>query len=224
MAFALISSVIAGSVGGTGFTSGSIDTSGASILIATATDYPAVTEGAITDSKGNTWTQAVSVSNGSSSRDRILYSTNPTVGSGHTFSFSAPAGSTYGTIIVMAFSGAALASPFDQSNSNTGGNSTTIQPGSVTPTEDNELVITVCGLYPNEAPTLSIDGGFTIAQQNTYDDGDHYGAGAAYLIQTTAAAANPTWTATSNQLLVSAIATFKAESVSTFIPKIMWFQ
>lgn len=74
-------------------------------------------------------------------------------------------------------------------NSGTG---TSVQPGSLTPSVDNSLVVTVCGAY---AGTITLSGGSGYTTPSTItQDSHHIGIGVAYKAQTTAAAENPTWT------------------------------
>ena len=212
-----ISVVASVGAGGTqyGVTSSSLDTTGADLLICVASWYYAVNStDTMSDSKGNTWT-ALTLSGTTTSRCRIFYSTNsPTVGSGHTFTFS-PGGSgagyaIYPSINVLAVSGAHATSPFDQQNTNSG-SGTSLSTGSVTPTENSELLI--AGIVRGQANSASIDGGFTISSQVNYNGGMNMGGALAYLIQSTAAAANPSFSRISNDSLSrTVIATFKAAS------------
>lgn len=197
-----------------GVTSGdssSIDTTGADLLVMLGASFILPT---LSDSKSNTWNHLTSQSTGAlhEARTRISYAWNPTVGTGHVFSWDyAGYGNT--TLIVLAFSGALTASdPFDNENgANTNSNVSTIQPGSMTPTEDNCVVVSACGFGTGTSGLISIDGGFTIAQQDDATGSDIPGSAGAYLIQTTAAAANPTFTSASGTAPASAvIASFKA--------------
>lgn len=139
----------------------------------------------------------------------LFYCANPTTSASHTFQTDDP---DYPAICVAAFADTAVA-PADQTSQATATDATTIQPGSITPAEGNELVITaVC----YEVLTVSINGAFTITDQVSALGGTSEGLALAYLIQTSAAAVNPTWTAAgsptlggSNDLAV-VMATFKS--------------
>jgi len=97
-----------------------------------------------------------------------------------------------------------VATPLDQVNQfGSTGSVSTIQAGSVTPGETNELVLCGLGSFFSGTP-LSIDGGFTITDQQP----GAYSAAMAYLIQTSIAAANPTWSGLSYRSS-AAIATYK---------------
>lgn len=143
---------------------------------------------------------------------RLYYSQGGTFGSGHTATISGCA--DIATIAITTFSGVA-SSPFDVQNG-TGCDGTTGHPncqtGSVTPSVNNELVITGAVEY-NDDVGMTIDSGFTLAVD------DHgivtLSSAIAYLIQTTATAENPTWTThttATTRIQAVAIATFKAAS------------
>lgn len=190
MAFSLISH--AGSA--TGVTSG-IDTTGANLIIINDSFFGG--SSTPTDSKGNIWTGLTGQGVGGRAV-RLYYCYNPTVGSGHTFTSTA----AFSSIQVQAWSGSA-ASPFDQENGGVG----VLQPGSITPTEDNELL--VVGLSHSDGTvTQSINGGFTIPPGNDIANSGNDGGAMAYLVQTSAAAANPAWSPGTNARTV--IASFKA--------------
>lgn len=164
-----------------------INTTGANLLVVVVGSGGAGTS--FSDSYSNTWSTADSnaTTDGSAA---LYYCYNPTVGTGHTFSL----GIGYGGVCFAAFSGSA-SSPLDQHlASNTSDLSVlTYQPGSVTPTTAGQLIIS--GLSIGKTSTaISIDSGFTIIDTAQGTSGSTYGASLAYLVQTTAAAANPTWT------------------------------
>jgi hypothetical protein len=105
MAIALVSSLTA-TPGGSGGTTAALDTSGANLLILSVSWYTINTANpsTISDSKGNTWT-ALTRRNSPSGHfaHRLWYATNPTVGTGHTFTVTASA-DQYPAILVYAFS------------------------------------------------------------------------------------------------------------------------
>lgn len=207
-AYAAITLINHAAAGGTAntVTTGAIDTTGANLIVIGVT-FDTTAARTISDNKGNTWTPLTNTTS-SSAGAQLYYAINPTVGSGHTFSNTGS--SNFSSIFVEAFSGVATGG-FDQQNGSTN-SATTIQPGSVTPGQDNEVVVTFLGFNSAGTP-VSINGGFT--QSDTainFSSGAHYGAGMAYLIQTTATAANPTWTRTNTQTNSTRIATFKASA------------
>jgi hypothetical protein len=164
-----------------------------------------------TDSKSNTWTALTAGSVLGGALTQIYFAASPTVGSGHTFTLTET--SRDPTLCILALSGAAAA-PFDQE---TGANSAfglTGQPGSVTPAEANSLIVQGVGFHTAQAAGISINGGYVFGgDADDYTDfaAEHKGTGLAYLIQTTATATNPTWTAGSqNTTFVMRAAVFKA--------------
>lgn len=204
MAFTRIVSVTAGSIGAGTVTSGNIDTTGVDFFVMVIGNEAAIT---VSDSKGNTWTNT-NASAGNFPRVRTFYSVPTSVGTGHNFTVAGIAAQSF---VLVGFSGG-NASPLDQISAHNSTSTTTDQPGSIAPTEANELVIagTTWGT-PTGNDISSIDGGFTTEASVTFLSGNHYGAALSYLIQTTATAANPTSNVVSSSNEVSTnIVSFKA--------------
>src|SRR6266478_65117 len=144
--------------------SGSINTTGADfIIIAIADSYWGST--ALTDSKSNTWIPLTSYSAADKSRIWLYYCLNPIIGAGHTFTATAT-GTSYPSLYVQAWSGANLISAYDTINGANSGGATTLAPGSITPAENNELIITALCSESLSGP-YSVDSGFTITDQAT---------------------------------------------------------
>jgi hypothetical protein len=189
MAFTFLTAVGAQSANTTTATTAGIDTSGAGLLVV----YTAADNGmdaVVTDSYGNTWSSAI---DGSMAPDsRFFYCISPSVGTGHTFTVSDNLGNArLPSIAVLAFSVSGVA-VFDQ-ESRVQTNGTTAQPGSITPSEDNALVVQgITFVLGGGVPT--IDGAYAIEYSAAYSASVANGIAAAYDIQTTAAATNPTWT------------------------------
>jgi hypothetical protein len=193
-----------------GGTSGSIDTTGADTLFGCVSRLAGDTP-TFSDSKSNTWTsiraQADTGGGGLVATEFYRSGTPATVGTGHTFSLS---GGTFAAVAVTAFAGGATSSIDDQENSTGGGGgATTISTGSITPGVANTIVIS-CVVTSDGADPSVINGGFTIATRIAAG-GANFGAGVAYLVQTTATAANPQWTFTSG-------ATYAAATIASFKP------
>lgn len=206
MAIALVAH--ASSVGSNGTTTSAINTTGASLLVAFV-GFVFNNAAVISDSYGNTWTPLTFHLGVNNCTTQIFYVQNPTVGTGHTFSETGT--STYPALSVAAFSGTATSSVFDVQNGTNPVGATTFQPGSVTPSQNNSLIVTG---FDNDqgssAQDTTINSGFTITDQNGYGFGVNEGGGLAYLVQTTAAPVNPTWTMSTAALGAgSAIAVFK---------------
>lgn len=205
----LIASANNGSGGADSITSDSVDTTGANLIVVSVGWYTGSTSsGTLTDSKGNTWTALTPQSNngGTPIKNQLYYCYAPTVGSGHTFTWSGTF--TFPAISVVAFDNIA-ASPFDGENGGNNGGSagSTVQTGSLTPSQANSLVITGLAHETNSGGSVSINGSFTIAASNPY--GGQEGNAIAYLILTSATAQNPTWDITNSSTLAATIAAFK---------------
>lgn len=212
MAYSFINHVEA-ALGVNGGTTGSIDTSGANLLVIALSWYHSGTEPTVSDSKSNTWSGLLK-SNTAFTASKIYYCQGGTVGSGHTFTASGTG--SYSSMCVLAFSGAAV-TPFDQQNGATATADVTLATGSITPTENDEVVIAALSHENNSSGAVSIDGGFT-AYKQAYSAGAGEGCGIAYLIQTTATAANPTWNITNSSHLSARIASFKAAAATAKAP------
>lgn len=202
MAFALVNSVHAKGLNTT--TSAAIDTTGANLLVVALSRQP-FTSPTLTDSKGNTWTAAPNTASNVLGQTRFWFCINPTVGTGHTFTFT---GSTIAiNFTVMAFSGADTGESSYTAHSNaTASNASTLQPGSITPPDDNSLVLAVMG---GEGTTgVTVDSGLTELTDDAFSSGNYYALDVAYKIQTTAAAINPTFS--SDKINSASIISFKA--------------
>jgi len=202
MAIAIVQSVSAGSSDGANVTSAGINTSGADgIVVAMASSSGSPATG-VSDSKSNTYSALTAQpASAGGSHIQLFYCAAPTVGSGHTFS---NIGGTFQALIAVALSGT-NASPFYDGQQSTADG---MQAGSITPSQANCIAVAAFA-YSSTSTPYTIDGGFTIVDQMPLVGGQHYGIGLAYLIQTSAAAANPTW-AGSGTLAASAIAAFRA--------------
>jgi hypothetical protein len=214
VAYSVVASVAANGNSG-GSLTGAVDTTGANLIIVAVSFSTSGAAPTLSDNKGNTWTGLTAQANVSEATVRLYYSYNPTVGTGHTLTI---AGATsFSTLSVLAVSGAA-SSPFDQENGATSGSSA-IATGSVTPGEDNELLAAAAAYAGNG--TATVDGGFTVSAQADYSAGNSYGCVLTYLIQTSAAAANPTITCPSSggsTNTAAAIATFRADGGAAVTP------
>lgn len=196
---------------GSSTTTPAIDTTGANLIVVSIGTFGGF---ALSDSKSNTWTQ-LTTRTGGSFATKIYYCLTPTVGSGHTFTLS----SGFPTVCVTAWSGAATSSVFDVENGAGSTAVTSIVTGSVTPANANSLVIASIGAADSSTGPVAISGGFTISDQGFGNTGVTESGAQAYLIQTSAAAANPTWSGFSSSDAGAAIAVFKAAAGgATFIP------
>lgn len=195
MAYSLVTHAGAISSNGSDATTGSLNTTGANLIVVVAGWFGG-TVGSVTDSKSNTYTALFDNSAGSRGV-QLYYCYAPTVGSGHTVTLAAG----FPAVDVLVFSGAA-ASPFDQES-----HDVVSQPGSITPSEDN--CVLVLGCVDSDTGTRTVDQSFTVGDQND-NAGNSVGTLSAYLIQTTAGAKNPTVSPGSGARTV--MASFKASA------------
>ena len=183
-----------------GGTTGAINTTGASLIVVSVAHTTTVPTP--TDSMNNTWT-ALNLYSINNPANDMFYVSNPTTSATHTFTGSLG-------ICVLAFSGTLVtSSPLDAQNGSTAAG-TTLSTGSVTPNFNNEVLVTGVGI--NFDSTVSIDSGFTVPSNGYIDfsSGLYYGMAMAYLVETTAAAKNPTWTRSVGDPWAGGIATFEA--------------
>ena len=184
---------------------GGLDTTGMNLLVWTHADNGGAAP-TMTDSKGNTFVLQqryvpVAVS------ESLYYCINPTVGTGHTFTCAKTGGSNSGQ--VRSYS--AANGGFDVSAIDLAFGSATLLPGPVTPTTNDQLIVTAMN-FDVAASVPTINGGFTNVLGDVGSGGTYLGSCSADLIQTTAAAADPTWTHPSTNNLYGIIATFKANA------------
>lgn len=172
-----------------------INTTGATLLVGIYTWFGSGNS-APTDTYSNTWSTLTVESGGINAVYWYAFPTSGQVGTGHSFT----ANVSNAAAQFAAFSGT-VQTGYDQFNggSNTSA-SDTFQPGSITPSANGALVLSgMC--YNTWNMGATVDSGLTITTSNTITGGYYFGAALAYLVQSTAAAINPTWTAdpTANQ-------------------------
>ena len=139
----------------------------------------------------------------------MVYTKPSSVGSGHTFTVS-NAAVTFPEIEVYAVSGS-HATPLDQlAGATSGGTSvTSLATGSITPTQNNELIISGWGLSGTTTGTPTINSGMTISDFLNGVGGSYVAGGTAYKTQSTAAAINPTWSWATSAPAYAVIVSFK---------------
>lgn len=202
---------IAKGFGSNGYTTGAIDTTGANLLVWTLADNNTGGTGpTLTDDYSNTWTLGqrwipIGVATA------IYYCENPIVGSGHTFTCAKTGGSNSGQ--VRAYSGAKASGTYDQDGTRSAFGAATVTYNSITPTEDDELVVAFLN-FDTAASLPTINSSFINPEGDIGSGGTYLGSVSADLIQTTAAALTPTWTHPSSNNLYAIIATFRADSVA----------
>lgn len=196
-------SLLTGGVSGTnsaGTTSSGIDTTTAKLIVINTAWYSGIGNPVLSDNKSNTWNPLTQRSTITPTSSKPYYCINPIVGSGHTFTLAGV--STFPSLAYLIFTGDGI---YESENGSSVTNST-IQPGSLTPSVDNSLLIT--GAQQEETDTfVGVDGGFT-AYTLDISGGNYEAVGIAYLIQTSKAAANPTWTFSGGTRCTANIACF----------------
>lgn len=196
----------AASMGGTA-TTAALNCTGANAMKVVSSDFNTggwdASMDTITDSLGNVYSHGTPQTfPGTTSTVVVWYKDNATVSGSMTVSGTG----SFNSIFVACFSVVKTTAALDQ-QSGAVASSSTIQPGSATPSENNELII--AGLSSGQT-SYSINGGFTITDQLPLVGGNHMGGALAYLIQTSAAAANPTWTINTADQAATVLATFKS--------------
>lgn len=210
----------AGSTNGDSVTTSAINTTtGSPNLIVIGVSYNGGGAGCTpTDSVSNAYTGLTSYPDGSFRTVRLWYKYAPTTNASHTFSCSDTG--TLPTLTVAAFSGAAT-SPFDVENgAGAGGSETELATGSITPTQDNELIISVLS-GPDDA-TANVNESMTKIEEVEVVAGQHVGGRLAYKVQTTATAINVTWSWTLATRAADTVASFKADAGGSAVPN-SWY-
>jgi len=211
-AHAAISLVAHIAASGASPTTAGINTSGATLLVVSMSCFGGASS-APTDSNGNTWHEAKAILSGNESSLWYAYDKSGSalvVGAGQTFS----GGSNIFGLEVEAFSGTLTGSdPLDQTNGALDSAPlASWQPGSITPGANNEVVISYAGVFNGSG--IAVDSSMTITDKYDFAGGISYQQGLAYIVQTTAAAINPTWS--NLQSTGSAvIASYKAGATSS---------
>lgn len=209
-----LGSVQGASTDGFSATTAGLDTTGAGALFAFIASQAFVPDPYLTDSKGNQWTRWGQGNASSTSVALTLWYCSPsTVGAGHTLTVTEQ-GQTFPAIHFLAFACAPILGLVNAAASAGGsGLTNTFAPGSITPSASNAIVVT--GLANSGGTPTSLTGGFTLDQATALVGSQHYGLGSAHLIQTTAAASNPTWTNNAFQRLASIQAAFLVGQTAT---------
>lgn len=154
-------------------------------------------------STSNTWNALTEQGGG----EAMFYAYNPTVGSGHTFTCTAP----YAYCMVSTWSGTSTASTVldAQNGANSGSsNVTSLAIGSITPGTTGELIISGWNWSQGPPTGLAVSRGLTIL--DSYEESTYQMAADAYLVDSASTAINPTWSVSSPSGRMSAtVAAFK---------------
>lgn len=172
-----------------------LDTTGATLLVATVSWYTNVGFTSIQDNKSNVWIPLSIYSVSSAIYIQQFYAISPTVGSSHNFSITA----NFGNMQVQAFTGG---TDYDAVENGASSNS----PGSITPNTAGDLLVTSIGFYPDTAQ--SVNSNFSlIGDAQTQGGSGAYSIASAYMVQSGISSVNPSWTG--NTFNVCNIAAFK---------------
>ncbi len=163
-----------------------MNTTGANFLVA-AIGYSFGSSPVISDNYSNTWTPLSAYGPDSGAgMTKVYYAPNATVGASQTVTVSGS--SIYANVCVAAFS---AAGSFGIQEGGVSASASSYQLGSVTPAIGG---IVVAAVQPGTALSVSINSGFTIADQRPTVGGVNYGCGIAYLISASGSAVAPMWT------------------------------
>lgn len=196
-----IPSAQAGAAGVNGGTSSPADFSGVDTILVGLTSVGGET---VSDSHSNTYNVVTSIGT-----LKIYIAENAITSASMTFTLSGTG--INAAAYFVGFSGGKLSGAEDQSNTHTYAAQTSEQPGSVTPTQDNELLFLALSMDQDPG------GGFVITVDSSFESpmpGNGIGGGVigvSWKIQTSAGAENPTMSWTNPVSGESAIATFFAE-------------
>ena len=191
---ALVAHTAAGLAGGGSITTSAIDTTGSTLLVVAIADWSLGDPTTLSDSKVNIWTQKTLYSLSGDHRIQLYYAAHPIIGGSHTFTATAGTPTNAApSLAVGAFSGIDPSTPFEAESGNTNLSTTSIFPGSITPSLSYELIVSAVSIEDVVGGTLAVNSGFTITDAIDFSSGNHFGVAMAYLFQGTAAAINPTW-------------------------------
>ncbi len=179
-----------GRAGVNGLATTAINTTGATFIAIQIAEYDGVTFGTLTDNKSNTWTQLRVDKVSATVANYTYYCSSCTVGTGHTFTYSKTG--SFAAVNVIAVGNTVTSSPVDQQNGTFNAAATSLQPGSITPGQNGEIIIASIATT-NTGGAVAINSGFVITDATTFSAGSNQGAMMAYLIQGSAAAINPTF-------------------------------
>lgn len=172
-------------------TTTAVNATGGNFIVAVVASQDGSVSITLSDSTGgNTYSLSIPSQNGGPV-EQIYYTFGATVSSSQTWTVNTGGNTEFASISVAVFAG--VGSATDGNAGSTTGFDSSAQFGPITPTVDGDLVVAALGVHEWSPVTYSIDSGFTIVASSPYVGGSSFGTQLAYLIQTTAAAANPTW-------------------------------
>jgi len=202
--WAVVDTCYAGSTTGINVTTSAANSTGADYGIANVVALSAGSPPVLTDNKGNKWEVIEVVTEGWV--EMITYECkNLRVGTGHTLTATSDGKSP--AVFAAFMSGVRRsATHTDQASSAHTLTGTSQTPGSITPSENNCIVLSafLCG----GSGSISVGESYTKNSLQMNASGAHIGGGLAYKIQTTATSTNPTWTQAGTGSIGAAIYSF----------------
>ena len=213
-----------------GTPSGSVNTTGATLLVAVISGFSAAAT--IVDSQGNDWNYLTTyLGFNTRPETRIAYSYSKGGGAlstsaAHTFTVSAT-GTNYPTGVIYAFSNTlTTAAVYDTSSGTSGSSTQPIVPGSITPTA-GDIVVTGMGVYSGSSPSYAsatVSQGFSSPDTALNTVATTTGSSGAYILNASGSAYNPSWSANSSAVSgnTAVIACFKTQSTSTNSSSPIW--
>lgn len=210
--FSVVGSTSAGSADTTSVTTTGFDTSTSKVL-AFWMYWATATVPTISDTFTNTWVKKTTY-NTAFLRGAWFYTVNPIVGASHTV--TATFTSSFPAIYFAAFTNSG-ACTFDKETGNAlaSASAPPIPTNSITPTNANSLVLAGLGTDTGSAFTISGSSFTTIDHSSGFADGTVAGS---YVIQTTASAANPSFSWTTAADAVAGIIAFAGPTGKIFRP------
>ncbi len=201
-----INSITQGIPGITGGTTSMVNMAGASFCEVSVSWFDGGFPPVLTSTPSNTWVPDISKGTGASFTLDHYHAYSPSVSSTMTFTITSAA-NTFPSVTARCFSGT-IGSTVDQTNGvNSVSASSPQQTGSVTPSSDHEIIIT--SIQDGGASGYAINSGFTTPEFVGISGGQYIGIASSYLIQSTAAAVNPSWSWTGSAAGATVIATFR---------------
>jgi hypothetical protein len=201
MAIAFIDYCDGGGNGSTATTS-AMDSTGADLLIVSVETYSTtVPKSGLSDNKSNTFIELAHISNGVSDQ-RVFICRNPSVGTGHTFTYSL--GSSYPAISAAAFSGVGILVGSEYTTAT----ASTITSGSLSTTSNGSLFFFSVGSQTGVTQS-SVSSGFTELSDVAGVPAVNTGIHTSYKIQSTAGSESPTSTMSGSSDLNSAFLVFE---------------
>ena len=196
-----------------GTVSATVNTTGATMIVVQGGDS-GTSFVALSDTAANTFTTIRTDTYPTiPTRLTAYYVTNPITSGSDVFTFTSSVGQP--SICVSAWTGNGTY-PVDVQSGANGSFSTSANPGSITPTGNNEMVLT--SVVPkNDGSSPTVSAGFSVIGALASSPGNSVSMAMAYKIQATPSALNPTWSFATSPYAVNIIA-FTQRTYATLDP------